>query len=177
MKISTKNIVIGALLIGLAIIIPVIIPIKIVIPPFSATLFSHVPLILAMFINPAIAVCVALGSAIGFIISLGPIVAARAAMHVFFVFVGAYMVKKNRNIYIIAFVTMIIHSVSDMLIVYLLHIAGLLELGSAMSTVQYIIAVGTSVHHLVVFAIALVIYAAVRKASKAEIFRPLRFKW
>lgn len=46
-----------------------------------------------------------------------------------------------------------------------------------MSTVQYIIAVGTSVHHLVDFAIALVIYAAVRKASKAEIFRPLRFKW
>lgn len=175
MKMTTKQLVAGALLTGLAILIPMIVPIKVVMPPFSATLFSHVPLILAMFINPVIAVLVALASALGFLSSLGPIVAARAAMHVFFVVAGAIMVKKNCNVYVTLLVTMVLHTLSDMLIVALLCGLGLFSLGQAMSAAQTVIAIGTSIHHVVDYAIALLIYMVISKTN-SKLFLPLRMK-
>lgn len=42
----------AALLTAIAILIPSIMPIKLIIPPASYTLGSHVPLFLAMFISP-----------------------------------------------------------------------------------------------------------------------------
>ena len=54
----------AALLTALAILIPQVMP-KIVIPPASFTLASHVPIMIGMLISPAVAVIVALGSTIG----------------------------------------------------------------------------------------------------------------
>ena len=53
MKPKTKNqfITLTALLTALAIVIPMVMPAKIIIPPASYTLASHVPIFLA--INPA----------------------------------------------------------------------------------------------------------------------------
>ena len=53
MKPKTKNqfITLTALLTALAIVIPMIMPVKIIIPPASYTLASHVPIFLAMFIS------------------------------------------------------------------------------------------------------------------------------
>ena len=42
----------AALLTAIAILIPSIMPIKLIIPPASYTLGSHVPIFLAMFISP-----------------------------------------------------------------------------------------------------------------------------
>lgn len=176
MKIKTKDLALTGILTAIAIIIPLTMPIKIISPPFTATLASHVPLILAMFISPLSAVFVALGSAVGFLFSLGPIVAARAATHVFFVLVGALMLRKKMNIFFIIAVTMIIHALSDMAIVYIFASYGMDILkNQSMLFVQEIIGFGTSIHHVMDFVLAMIIISATAKASK-DTFQPLVFR-
>ena len=51
----------AALLTAIAILIPSIMPIKLIIPPASYTLGSHVPIFLAMFISPWVTAFVILG--------------------------------------------------------------------------------------------------------------------
>ena len=46
-----RNLTITALLMALAIMIPIVMPLKVVIPPASYTLASHVPIFLAMFLS------------------------------------------------------------------------------------------------------------------------------
>ena len=58
-----------ALLTAIAIFIPIAMPLKLVIPPASYTLGSHVAIFIAMFINPWMAIFVVLGSSYGFFIS------------------------------------------------------------------------------------------------------------
>lgn len=50
---SIRNLTISALLIGLGILIPMVMP-KIVIGPASFTLASHVPVFIAMFFSPLV---------------------------------------------------------------------------------------------------------------------------
>ena len=49
-KNSVRKLTISALLIGMGVIIPMVMP-KIMIPPASFTLASHVPLFIAMFLH------------------------------------------------------------------------------------------------------------------------------
>ncbi len=65
-KNSVKQLSISAILTAFAILIPLMMPIKIIIGPASYTLASHIPLFIAMFISPATAIFVALGSSLGF---------------------------------------------------------------------------------------------------------------
>ena len=66
---KTKEIVIGAMLTAFSILIPVAFGnyLRILIPPFSATLASHVPVMIAMMISPAVAIIVGVGSGLGFL--------------------------------------------------------------------------------------------------------------
>ncbi|MEG2915982.1 MAG: hypothetical protein RR839_06035, partial [Oscillospiraceae bacterium] len=70
---KTKNMVISALLCALGIVIPMFFP-KIVLPPASFTLASHVPIFIAMMLSPSIAVTVAIGTTFGFLLSGLPII-------------------------------------------------------------------------------------------------------
>ena len=93
---TTKNITISAILIGLGIVIPMFMPLKIFIPPATSfTLASHVPVMIAMFISPAVAVAVVFGTAWGFFLTFGPVVALRALSHVVFAVMGAIIIKKH----------------------------------------------------------------------------------
>ncbi len=164
---NTKKLTLTALLTALAIVIPMVMPIKVVMPPFSATLASHTPLIIAMFISPAAAVITSLGSAIGFLFSLGPVVAARAAMHVIFALAGAIMIRKRMNFLFTVLVTLVLHTISDMAIVS--AIATLFGMNSILSdqtmgTVQWVIGIGTSIHHVIDYAIAMAIVMPLSKA-------------
>ena len=84
MKTRSKNqfMTLTAFLTALAIVIPLVMPIKIVIPPASFTLASHVAIFLAMFISPLMTVIVVIGSTIGFFMSGLPfIITLRALSH------------------------------------------------------------------------------------------------
>lgn len=95
---SVKKLTFSAILIALGILIPMIMPIKVVIGPASYTLASHVPVFLAMFISPGVAVAVALGTAFGFFLSFPAIIALRALSHVVFAVIGAYFLQKKPSI-------------------------------------------------------------------------------
>ena len=63
-----KEMTYAGLLTALAIIIPIQFGfLKIYIPPFSATLTAHVPMMLSMFISPFAAIVVGIGSTLGFL--------------------------------------------------------------------------------------------------------------
>ena len=80
-----RNLTITALLMALAIMIPIMI----VIPPASYTLASHVPIFLAMFLSRKMAACVVIGSTLGFFVAGFPIVIVmRAASHIIFALMG-----------------------------------------------------------------------------------------
>lgn len=175
---KTKRMTTTALLTALAIIIPLVMPIKILFPGFTATLASHTPLIIAMFIGPVSAVIVALGSAVGFLFAFpDPLVATRAAMHVIFVLAGALMLRKRMNLYLVIAVTLVLHTLSDMATVYavaaLFNITAFLK-GESMAVVQAVIGGGTSLHHIVDFIIALVIVTPLQKAF-SDLFVPFGY--
>ncbi|OJG18597.1 hypothetical protein RU97_GL001994 [Enterococcus canis] len=91
---SVRQLTISALLIAMGIIIPMVMP-RVTVPPASFTLASHVPVFIAMFFSPAMAVLVSLGTAFGFFLSSTPIIALRALSHVVFAVIGAIYLQKR----------------------------------------------------------------------------------
>ncbi|MGB9977198.1 ECF transporter S component [Thermovenabulum sp.] len=140
---TSKNIIIGALLTALALIIPLSFGayLKIYIPPFSATLASHVPVMIAFLISPLVAAMVGLGSTLGFLIMMGPVIAARAFIHVIFGVTGAYLVKKGMTFEKALILTAPIHALGEALIV--------LPFGTGMYKAFYLVGVGTLIHHFI----------------------------
>lgn len=169
MKVKTKELTLTALLTALAIVIPMVMPVKVVVPPFTATLASHTPLILAMFLSPLAAGLTAIGSAIGFFFTFpNPIVSVRAATHVFFTIIGAYMIRKKANPVLTVIITLILHAVTDMAAVYVaaewMGMTALLN-NNTMGVVQAWLGLGTGVHHLVDFFLAYLIMIPLCKAK------------
>ncbi|TYP58825.1 ECF transporter S component [Thermosediminibacter litoriperuensis] len=145
---STKNLVAGALLTALALVIPISFGgyLRIYIPPFSATLASHVPVMLAFLINPLVAVMVGLGSATGFLVMMGPVVAARAFIHVIFGYIGAKLVQQGTSIEMALLITAPVHALGESLVV--------LPFGFTLYKAFVLVGAGTFLHHLIDSAIA-----------------------
>jgi len=170
---KTKEMVISALLTAISILIPNVFP-SIPLGPFTATFASHLPVIVAMFISPLVALMASIGSAIGFAIKFAsmPWVIARAAMHIPFPVLGAYILKKNGNIFITIFLTMIVHSVLEVIAVLpFLNVMPVtpkvLEIfGMAIPlTWAMVILIGTMIHHLIDSAIAVAVIKALKGAK------------
>ncbi len=164
-KFSTKDIAIAALLTALSVLIPLFMPVKIVLEPiFSATLASHVPGILSMFVGPFAVIGTAFGSAIGFF-GLGPWVSARAFMHLVFGLLGYKMLQKNCNVFLVALLTGIVHAASEMLV-------GLISLPfivtpakGALFYILVTVGCGTFIHHCIDFVISVIILSALKSAK------------
>ena len=71
---KTQFMTMTALLTAIAILIPIVMPFKIVIPPASYTLGSHIAIFIAMFLSPLMAVFVILASSFGFLMAGYPMV-------------------------------------------------------------------------------------------------------
>lgn len=94
-----RSLVISALLTALSIVVTTLMPIKVYIEPASFTLFSHVPLMIAMFISPLTTVYAWIGTTLGFFLNGAPFpVVMRAASHLSFALVGALIIKKHPQI-------------------------------------------------------------------------------
>lgn len=172
MKIKTKDMVIAALLTSMSILIPNVFP-TIPLGPFTATFASHLPVIVAMFISPFVALLAGIGSIIGFAVKGVPVwVVARAAMHVPFAVIGAYMIKKNWNIGFTILFTMLIHSVLE--VVSVLPFINMMPTDSQTLTLfgadislswALVILVGTMLHHIIDFAIAMLVVPVLKKTG------------
>lgn len=139
---KTKELTIGAVLTALSIMIPIAFGgvLGVVIPPFSATLTAHVPEMLAMLVSPTAAVMVGLGSALGFLLKLGPVVAARALTHAAWGAMGAILIRRGMNFNKVLFIVLPVHAILEGLIVLPFGV------GTYMAGV---VALGTVAHHTV----------------------------
>lgn len=160
---KVRKMIYAAILTAIAIIIPIQFGfLKIQIPPFSATLASHVPMFLAMLISPAVAVFVGIGSALGFFITATPEIAARAAMHIIVGFVGAKIVQKEKNFTKAVAITGPIHGILEGLAV--------IPFGFTYEKVLIVVALGTLIHHFVDATISYVLVKSLAKARRKDMY-------
>lgn len=167
------------LLIAIGFIIPMFSPLKIVLEPASFTLASHVPVFIAMFISPIAAIAVAVGTTIGFFFAFPLVVALRAATHIIFAALGALYLKKAPaifasalNIRIFSFAVALVHAVCEVAAVSAFYVGGAMteayyEKGF-FTSVFLLVGLGTIVHSMVDFEIALIIKYALRKQVRFE---------
>ena len=133
-KNSVRQLTISALLIAMAVIIPMVMP-KIVIGPASFTLASHVPLFIAMFFSVPVTIAVAIGTTFGFLLNGLPfIITLRALSHIVFALIGAYYLQKNPNIVLnpkkfqlFSFFIAVIHSAVELVVVVAFLFGGQLQ--------------------------------------------------
>lgn len=169
---SVKRLTISALLIAMGIIIPMVMP-RITIGPASFTLASHVPVFIAMFISPVVAIAVSLGTGFGFFLSATPIIALRALSHLIFAVIGAVILQKHPEILINKerkFTLLngklqlfnvgigVIHSAAELVVVSVFYTMGNLPgtyyAAGFMYSIFLLMGVGGLIHSLVDFSIA-----------------------
>jgi len=156
----------GALLTGMAILIPVAFRgwLQVYLPPFSATIGSHVPSMLAMAISPWTAVMVGIGSGLGFLITLGPVIAARALVHAVFGAVGAELVRRGAPLWRAILLTLPIHVIGETLVV--------IPFGFDLYQALVVVGIGTGLHHLADGFITAALYGVLNKAGVSLALRP-----
>lgn len=165
---STKQLVYAALLIALGALIPAVMP-KIDTGIASYTLGSHVPVMLAMFISPVTTILVAIGTAISYLLTSTPVVAARALSHLIFAIIGSFMIQKNSNIIKTSkeetkfnvFIGLI-HIAFECLVVAVVLFQGTESLEAVLTTLFIAIGLGGFIHSFIDFFIT----AKVAKALK-----------
>lgn len=169
---SVKRLTISALLIAMGIIIPMVMP-RITIGLASFTLASHVPVFIAMFISPVVAIAVSLGTGFGFFLSATPIIALRALSHLIFAVIGAVILQKHPEILINKegkFTLLngklqlfnvgigVIHSAAELVVVSVFYTMGNLPgtyyTAGFMYSIFLLMGVGGLIHSLVDFSIA-----------------------
>ncbi len=165
----------AAMLTALGVAIPMFMPLKLVLEPASFTLASHVPIFLAMFVSPGVALSVSLGTAAGFLLGGFPfVIVLRAATHVVFAFFGATYVKANPLVpespagsRVFSLIIALAHGGLEFLAVSALYFGG------RMNTMYYesgffrgvllLVWLGTAVHSMVDFEVSLLIYKALKR--------------
>jgi niacin transporter len=170
-KMNVRTMTVTAMLIALGVVIPMYsFPIFPPIPGFfTATFASHVPIMLSLFLGPFSAICVTIGTTMGFFFrGLGPEVTLRAASHIIFAIVGALMVRRGSKIVWLVLVTMIFHAAMEAIVMYCfgVKLSRLQETmpQATLTTAVLLIPLLTCAHHLIDFAITLLIYKGVRPA-------------
>lgn len=159
---NIKKLTYSGLLTALAIVIPLTFGfLKVQIGPFSATLASHVPVFIAMFLGPFAAVLVGVGSALGFLISAPAVVAARAFMHTFVGLAGAVLLKRGVSFSKVVAITAPIHAI--------LEAISVIPFGFTMYKVLMVVGVGTFLHHMVDGVIAFVLIKALSKSLRLDL--------
>lgn len=159
MKVRTRELLYGALLTAISLLIPLAFRgyLQIVIPPFSATLGSHVAVMLSMFVSPIVAAAVGFGSTIGFFITLTPVIAARASIHIVFGVLGALLYQRGAKPWQVFAVTAPVHALGEALVV--------IPFGFTPYAAFVLVGVGTLLHHAMDAAIALSLYHSLRRAG------------
>lgn len=156
--------VLCALLIAIGCLIPIISPIKVMIPPASFTLASHVAIMVAMFVSPVVAVATAIGTTVGFFLYGFPFpIVLRALTHVIWAFAGAWYLKKYpqalTSIWKIVMFMIgigIIHSVAEIVVSIPFYF------GTSANDFAYmifgLIGAGTMIHSCVDFVLSVIVW-------------------
>lgn len=159
-----REIAIGGLLTALALIIPFAFrgtPLQLFIPTlqYSATFASHVPSMLSMLVGPLVAAMVGLGSALGFTITLNPVIGARAFTHAVWGVMGAVMIRRGAPFWLALLAALPIHALGEGVAVW--------WLGAGLQASAFV-AAGTVVHHAIDSVISLAVFRLVLPVLRAR---------
>lgn len=167
--------VISALLIAVGVAIPMFMPIKLVIPPASYTLASHVAIVIAMFVSPFVAVAVALGTTLGFLLGGFPIsVVLRALSHVVWAGAGAMYLKKHpdtlcsiKKAIVFNLAIACLHAICEVVIITPMYFANSLPAGNYTNGYMYsilmLVGFGTIIHSAVDFVLSVAVWKVLVK--------------
>ena len=166
-KLNSAQLALSSVLSALAIAIPFVfrgtpLQINILAIQYSATAASHVPSMLAIVIGPSAAAIVGLASTFGFLATLGPVIGARAFIHVLWgVAASIYVFRGGSYVKALLLIALPIHAIGEGLVVYWLGpIFGVMKVAAGVAGLW--VALGTVVHHLIDSAISLAVYRAIR---------------
>lgn len=186
-KNSVRQLTIAALLVAMGIIIPMVMP-RITVGPASFTLASHVPVFLAMFFSPSVALMVSLGTGFGFFLSATPIIALRAFSHLLFAVIGAFYLQKhpaivlakhklvlfNGRFQLFNFVIGLIHSAAELVVVSVFFTMGNLPetyyTQGYLYSIFLLMGIGGLIHSLIDYNIAYFVANALSKQFDIPVF-------
>lgn len=165
--VSLQKMTMAAMLIAVGIAIPIFSPAKVILEPASFTLASHVPVFLSMFISPAVAIVVALGTTLGFFLGGFPIVVVlRAATHIIFAVIGSIILQKHPKLLlsttktqIFSFFIAIVHALGELCVVSIFYFGG--DVGASyynqgfVTSVLLLVGLGSVVHSMIDFTLSL----------------------
>lgn len=176
------HMVLAGVLCAVGIVVPMFMP-RIVLGPMSFTLASHVAVFLGMFISPAVAVAVCIGTTLGFFLTTPTIIALRAASHIVFAGLGAFYLKKHPDTIdrpvastVFNFVIALLHAAAEMIVVAPFFLSGALftpeQLANGFVTsVVLLVGLGTLIHSMLDYSISILIWKpvslAVPRSTKA----------
>ncbi|AMB98629.1 hypothetical protein AWM75_00850 [Aerococcus urinaehominis] len=173
-RIKIQRLTVTALLLALGILIPMIMPVKLVIGPASYTLASHVPVDMAIYMGPAAAVTVGLGTALGFLFAGFPLViVGRSLTHVIYGALAAYYLRyqssflgKTSQRVIFSSLVNLVHGILEVIVVYLMTGIGTGPLAPGyFYTLFVLVGLGTLIHGMVDFEIAYQVTKLVKPSS------------
>ena len=163
------HMVLAGVLCAVGIVVPMFMP-RIVLGPMSFTLASHVAVFLGMFISPAVAVAVCIGTTLGFFLTTPAIIALRAASHIVFAAIGAFYLKKHPDTIekpvasaIFNFVIALMHVVTPFFMSGALFTPEQLANGFVTSVVL-LVGLGTVIHSMLDYSISILIWKPVSLA-------------
>ncbi len=184
-KRTLRQLMLGAMLMGLGIVIPIVMPAKIVIGPASFTLASHVPVMAAMFFSPYLTVFVALGTAIGFLLAI-PVATIwlRALTHLVSMGIGAFvlakmpdLVNKRVKFQIFNLLLGIFHAALEVLVVWIFYAVGMAPLEpQALLGLLLLIGFGGIIQSMIDFNLAFMLCKFLSKMVNIEIFARAKAK-
>lgn len=176
------HMVLAGVLCAVGIVVPMFMP-RIVLGLMSFTLASHVAVFLGMFISPAVAVAVCIGTTLGFFLTTPAIIALRAASHIVFAGLGALYLKKHPDTIdrpvasiVFNFVIALLHAAAEMIVVAPFFLSGALftpeQLANGFVTsVVLLVGLGTLIHSMLDYSISILIWKpvslAVPRSTKA----------
>lgn len=187
-KNKVRQLTIAALLIAMGIIIPMVMP-RITIGPASFTLASHVPLFIAMFFSPWMAIMVGLGTGLGFFLSATPVIALRALSHLLFAVIGALILQKyptivltkhkivllNWRFQVFNLLIALIHSTAELGVVSIFYKMGNLPetyySQGYMYSIFLLMGIGGIIHSLIDYDIAYVVASTLSKQFAIPVFQ------
>ncbi|OIB47421.1 hypothetical protein A2G77_00540 [Streptococcus pneumoniae] len=151
---KTQFMTMTALLTAIAILIPIVMPFKIVIPPASYTLGSHIAIFIAMFLSPLMAVFVILASSFGFLMAGYPMV---------IVFQFPDTLDKPKSSWVFNFVLAVVHALAEVLACVLFYATSGTNVENMFYVLFVLVGFGTIIHSMVDYTLALAVYKVLRK--------------
>lgn len=169
LKKTTIFITSTAILIAISILIPATVPAIHFTPLLTMIVAVHVPILIACFISPYMAIAVAIGSTFAFFFTQPLIVTSRASTHIIFAVLASlyfkkYGVPKNKlHLSIISIVIGIIHGLSEALV---MHIFFFPQIENPIFSIYLVLGTWMLLYTCIDFTIAYIIYDRIEKIIK-----------